>query len=109
MNTNAPAPRRIRIAESGALEITWNDDLVTVIPMAMLRRACPCATCKAEASARGTSYIPLFSREALTLSNLDRLGYYALQLTWKDGHNTGIYPYSILRSLGTPRSNTDQV
>jgi DUF971 family protein len=29
------------------------------------------------------------------------VGSYALQITWADGHNDGIYSYELLRRLGT--------
>jgi len=28
------------------------------------------------------------------------IGHYAYQITWNDGHNTGIYPLARLRELG---------
>ncbi|MFO0852628.1 MAG: gamma-butyrobetaine hydroxylase-like domain-containing protein [Gemmataceae bacterium] len=30
------------------------------------------------------------------------VGHYAYQITWNDGHNTGIYPVSTIRQLGEP-------
>jgi len=30
---------------------------------------------------------------------VDGVGNYAVSLTWKDGHNTGIYPFRLLRRL----------
>ena len=33
------------------------------------------------------------------LVHLEAVGNYAISLTWQDGHNTGIYPYRLLRRL----------
>lgn len=94
-------PTHIRMGEGNTLDITWSDGVISRLPLAVLRRHCPCATCQAEKTARGPAYIPLYSRESLRLSRLEPLGYYALQVTWMDGHNTGIYPYDTLRELGS--------
>jgi DUF971 family protein len=31
-------------------------------------------------------------------------GYYAYQITWSDGHDTGIYTLEHLRALGEPQA-----
>ena len=31
--------------------------------------------------------------------HLEAVGNYAVSFTWQDGHNTGIYPYRLLRRL----------
>ena len=55
--------------------------------------------CQAEISSKGPFYIPLYAGDALTLTKVEQLGHYALQLFWKDGHHTGIYDYEYLRRL----------
>jgi ATP-binding protein involved in chromosome partitioning len=35
----------------------------------------------------------------LELTEIWGVGQYALGMTWGDGHNTGIYPFSYLREL----------
>lgn len=92
-------PVKIRIAEDHRLVIEWDDGRVCHHRMAVLRRNCPCAQCATERRDRGDSYIPLYTKDALTLKNVTPMGRYALQLAWKDGHDTGIYRYEHLLDL----------
>jgi DUF971 family protein len=97
---SAPHPSKIRLSENKkALEITWDDDTVCRYPMALLRKNCPCATCQTDRASKGDFYIPLFTADALALKDVTQLGNYAIQLTWHDGHHTGIYDYQYLHRL----------
>jgi DUF971 family protein len=84
------------------LAIKWNDNTETYIPLEKLRRACPCATCKGETDISGNLYKgpeqPLTPR-SFELTNLSRVGTYAVQLSWADGHSTGIYSYDYLKRV----------
>jgi DUF971 family protein len=93
-------PIKIRLASEKQLAITWDDLSECIYPLAILRRNCPCATCQTESASRGPRYIPLFTRDALTVEQIQPVGYYAIQFRWKDGHDTGIYSFDYLRSLG---------
>ncbi len=85
----------------------WDDGHESVYPLAMLRRACPCATCrdqreKAAARPRGTLPIltgPARPDEAMTVDSAELVGHYAIRFTWKDGHETGIYDFRMLRDM----------
>lgn len=35
-----------------------------------------------------------------TAENVELVGRYALRILWRDGHQTGIYDYELLRRLG---------
>jgi len=39
-------------------------------------------------------------RRMATVASAELVGQYALRITWADGHDTGIYDYELLRSLG---------
>ena len=92
-------PIKIRLTSEKQLSITWDDLSECAYPVAQLRRDCPCATCQSDSKAKGPSYIPLFTKDALTIDSITPVGYYALQFRWRDGHDTGIYSYQYLRSL----------
>jgi DUF971 family protein len=64
-----------------------------------LRRNCPCAVCQAEKDEQSSTYIPIFTLDQLTVTNMNLVGHYALAIAWKDGHNTGIYEFKQLRNL----------
>jgi len=82
------------------LAIKWEDGSESFIGLERLRRVCPCADCKGEVDVMGNIYRgpdrPL-SPAAFRLVRLERVGTYALQPVWADGHATGIYSFEYLR------------
>ena len=70
-------------------------------PLAMLRRACPCAACQGEPDALGRVVRPRveYGARAFELLRFEVVGGYALQLFWGDGHSSGIYTFSYLQRL----------
>jgi DUF971 family protein len=91
-----------RNKEKMSLELTWSDGHQSSIPLKFLRDACPCAGCKGEVLF-GKVYKPapltVFQEGMYELKNLQTVGQYAIQATWKDGHDTGIYSYEYLLML----------
>ncbi|MBI4579864.1 MAG: DUF971 domain-containing protein [Planctomycetes bacterium] len=84
------------------LKITWADGVVSRLPLPMLRKECPCATCRTEREERGRSLLPILKAapaETIEATGGHLVGNYALQLEWSDGHNTGIYDFRLLRTL----------
>jgi len=41
----------------------------------------------------------MITPEMYLVKNIETVGEYAIQITWKDGHNTGIYTYEYLLEL----------
>ncbi len=81
------------------LAIKWDDNSETYIPLEKLRRSCPCATCKGEMDIMGQVHkgpAPSLSPESFQLRGLTKVGAYAVQFVWGDGHSTGIYSYDYL-------------
>lgn len=94
-------PKKIKRHENDALEFLWDDGAVTIIPFIALRDACPCAGCKGE-TIMFTHYEAPVQPELpgkYNLRTIEPVGHYALQLSWGDGHNTGIYTWEQLRSI----------
>jgi DUF971 family protein len=84
------------------LAIKWDDGTESYIPLATLRRSCPCAGCKGEMDILGNVYKnpdrPL-AANAFELVRIGRVGGYALQPVWADGHDSGIYSFDYLRRV----------
>lgn len=84
------------------LTITWSDGHESTYSFAGLRAVCPCVECKGGHANMGGPPDPRLVRDAtqddLTLENIEQVGGYALQFFWSDGHSTGIYTWSMLRS-----------
>ncbi len=95
-------PVRIKKLEKTLL-VRWSDGREDEITYEKLRDECPCATCKGESTVLNT-YIPIKSpfkpAGFYEINKIVPVGNYAVNLTWKDGHDTGIYSWDILRSLG---------
>jgi DUF971 family protein len=101
-----PRPSRISASRSRSrLTIEWDDGHRSEYSFSGLRAACPCAQCRGEGSLPLESdssdplRIPLLPAASADLVEMHQAGNYALQLVWKDGHRSGIYPWEYLRRL----------
>ena len=83
------------------LAILWNDGLETYISLDVLRRACPCASCGGEPNILGQVVRPVvrYHTNSFEMRSLNWVGGYALQPIWLDGHDSGLYSYSLLKQL----------
>jgi DUF971 family protein len=87
------------------LAIRWSDGQESYLPLEMLRRNCPCAGCQGEVDALGYRHQgprAAYSSASFCLRRLDRVGAYAIQPVWGDGHATGIYSFDYLTRLSAP-------
>ncbi|MEP6877081.1 MAG: DUF971 domain-containing protein [Burkholderiales bacterium] len=83
--------------QSGVLEIAWSDGRTSRLPHALLREQCRCGAC--EELRRHGGGMPGADPQ-LRLSRIEPVGEHALNLSFSDGHNRGIYPWPFLRELG---------
>lgn len=83
------------------LALSFEDGSEAYLPLAMLRRACPCAACQGEPDALGRVLKPLveYGPRSFDLDKIETIGGYAIQLYWKDHHSTGLYSYAYLKRL----------
>jgi len=84
------------------IAIRWSDGAEALLGMQTLRDACPCAGCTGESDLfgrRSPGIIPLKREESYELQGFRPVGHYGMQLSWGDGHDSGIYSLELLRSL----------
>ena len=88
----------IAIRRDDAMVVTYADGEVATFPVATLRGACPCATCRGLRE-RGEEVWPRSGRAPATITIVDAqlTGAWGISIEWSDGHNTGIYTWSVLR------------
>lgn len=93
-------PLRVDVI-GGELAISWADGTESFISLEKLRRNCPCAACKGEPDVMGRGENPRVSYgpQSFELRSFQFVGGYAFQPTWNDGHETGLYPFALLRGL----------
>jgi DUF971 family protein len=100
---------KIHVKTGAGVDITWADGHASHYEFAYLRDECPCATCNDErgkkdafaaaAPAAGSfATLPMFKPKPRAQS-ATVVGNYAVQISFTDGHATGIYSYDHLRSI----------
>ncbi len=101
-------PVQIKLLEKEKLFIKWDDGHESIISLKYLRDECPCAGCKGETVLLKTYRPPkpvIVTPEMYIVKNIETVGEYAIQITWKDGHNTGIYSWDYLNQLEMGEDN----
>jgi DUF971 family protein len=105
----SPVPISISRDAEDRIVIQWSDDATTLRTASQLREACPCATCrekkrgeadKKEAATQRPMGLPILSKaeaQPLRVDAMSPVGSYAYQITFSDGHSSGIYPFALLR------------
>jgi DUF971 family protein len=87
----------IEIHRGAGVRITYGDGEVLDVGVETLRAICPCATCRSLRE-RGEDAWPRPGRPAtITIEDAQLVGAWGLSIHWSDGHDTGIYAWSVLR------------
>jgi DUF971 family protein len=104
-----PTSIKIHISNDAGVDILWADGHESHYEFAYLREECPCATCndaREKKAALGASApalnqpsaLPMF-KPKLRAQAATKIGSYAIQLSFTDGHSTGIYSYDHFRNI----------
>jgi len=93
---NDKKPKDILFAED--LTIEWRDGVIAHYPFFYLRDICPCAKCVDELSGEKVLDSKTIPAD-IHIQKADYVGNYALRINWSDGHDSGIFHFSLLRSL----------
>jgi ATP-binding protein involved in chromosome partitioning len=89
----------IRRRDARTLSVLWEDGHRDDFDVRDLRLACHCALCIEEMSGRKL-LDPKTVRPDVSPRVISSIGNYAIGIDWNDGHNSGIYSFDYLRSLG---------
>ncbi len=101
-------PTKIALAGEDQLEIEWSDGQRRQYSFAELRQNCPCATCREKRKAAAPeslspTALPVIQpseAQPLKVLGMTPVGNYAYAVAFNDGHDTGIFPFALLRQLG---------
>jgi DUF971 family protein len=101
-------PTALRLTDHRSLEIRWSDGVAMDYPFGVLRNACPCATCREKKRAetdkpKGLLQV-LSAAETvpLAVTNMHPVGNYAYNISFSDGHSSGLFTMELLREIGKP-------
>jgi DUF971 family protein len=104
-----PTQVKIHVSSGAGVDIAWADGHSSHYEFTYLREECPCATCnetRSKKNAEPAAKPALISSPALPMYKpkpraqaATQVGNYAVQITFTDGHATGIYSYDHLRSI----------
>ena len=100
-------PSEIKQTGERQLAISWADGGRSLFEVRELRLACGCASCVDEWTGE-ERLDPASVPEDVHPVTIDPVGRYAIQITWSDGHNTGIYPFDRLRNLSAALHAPDE-
>lgn len=93
-------PVGMRKADARTLEVLWQDGTRQEIDVRDLRLSCGCALCRDEMTGR-----PILDPATVPLDiapvEVRNVGAYAIGVTWSDGHNSGIHPFTGLAAMDT--------
>ena len=126
-NEPSPSPQPDPNADTQPVEITrhadatilirWSDGALLRYRPQRLRQGCPCATCREKKRAdepaeqdpastgkpsRGLPILSAAEARPLEVTGMRPVGQYAYHIEFSDGHNSGIFPFALLRQLGEP-------
>jgi prepilin-type processing-associated H-X9-DG protein len=104
-----PTSIKIHVSSGTGVDITWADGHASHYEFAYLREECPCATCNDEREKKqslGAAAPTFLSSPALPMFKpkpraqaATQIDSYAIQLSFTDGHSTGIYSYDYFRII----------
>jgi prepilin-type processing-associated H-X9-DG protein len=104
-----PTSVKIHVSNGAGVDITWADGHASHYEFAYLRDECPCATCndaREKKASLGEMASPFKSSPALPMFKpkaraqaANVVGSYAIQISFSDGHSTGIFSYDHLRNI----------
>jgi DUF971 family protein len=97
MSDPTTTPVDIAIERERAVTVTFADDTVCEFPVAALRAVCPCASCRGWRERGEVAWPRPGLATTITVSDAELNGAWGLSIRWSDGHDTGIYAWTVLR------------
>jgi DUF971 family protein len=102
-----PTAVKIHVKTGTGVDITWADGHSSHFDFPFLRENCPCATCNDERAKKESApagpqlsspLLPMYKPKPRAQS-ASQVGHYAIQISFNDGHSSGIFSYDYLRTM----------
>ncbi len=98
LNKHTPIPTEIKLHQkSRVLEISFNDGKTFQLPCEFLRVYSPSAEVRGHGPGQE---ILQAGKQDVSITHIEPIGQYAIQLNFSDGHNTGLYSWDLLYNYG---------
>lgn len=102
------SPRRLDLKKDRGLTIEWSDGSTSYYSIAYLRRMSPSAEARELRERLASNPLTVLPGAAgsggpLTALDAELVGNYALRIRFSDGHATGLYSWTYLRSIDPAR------
>ena len=98
MKPDPTKPVELKKQGQEQFKIRWEDEHISIYPFRYLRQSCACAGCRSELTGERILNPDTVPADLKGLK-VSLVGNYALHFEFSDGHSTGIYPFTVLRSL----------
>ncbi len=95
---DAAEPSSIALSDDGNLVLEWPDGQSASFSPYDLRISCPCASCVSEDTGQRTLDPKQIALD-IKISGYEKVGRYAVGITFSDAHNTGIFKFDRLKSI----------
>lgn len=97
-DTNKPVPTQIELHQkSRVLEIAFSDGKHFRLPYEFLRVNSPSAEVKGHGPGQETLQV---GKKEVEITSAEPVGTYAMQITYSDGHDSGLYSWEYLHHMG---------
>jgi len=90
-------PLDIEVQRDRGVTVTFADGLVSEFSLMDLRLGCPCATCRSLREGNEDVWPRPGNPTPLRITDAQLHGAWALNITWNDGHSTGMFAFESLR------------
>jgi DUF971 family protein len=98
LSKNIPSPTEIKLHQkSRILEISFADGTTFQFPCEFLRVYSPSAEVRGHGPGQEVLQV---GKKNVEIKHIEPVGTYAIQLTFSDGHDTGIYSWDLLYDYG---------
>jgi DUF971 family protein len=103
LNKGVPQPIEIKLHQaSRILEIAYAEGKTFRLPCEFLRVYSPSAEVRGHGPGQEVLQV---GKKDVTITKVEPVGNYAVQLTFSDGHDTGIYSWDLLYEYGTSQDD----
>ena len=90
---------KLTVDRTEGIKVAFADNYSAEIDLMTLRLICPCAMCRSLRERGKAAWLQSEGSQKLSIRDAQFHGAWGVNITWSDGHNTGIYTFQFLREI----------